>query len=278
MAKKSYAEVALEMYESVQQANNNERRLKSSTFWRQFRVKKRTPQVIERIGRVMNEQYINVTVKSGAEFGKEEKDDWIVLTIWPPGWPPEVNTSTHVPLTFPTIEWFNDMKTRKFESEREVEYFYIVPLLEKLGYDYEDIVISCPVNMYRGVRKTTKHADVVLFNGPGREIEDVLLVIESKDDKKGITVDNIGQAKSYARELLPACYVITNGRQIIVFRFNGMWYQDERVMDFDRSMLNEMWADLYKYISKKAAIDRKLWLKSLIQKYPTTDMDEHRPT
>jgi hypothetical protein len=76
------------------------------------------------------------------------------------------------------------------------------------------------------------------------------LVIEAKNWDKGITVDHIGEARSYAHALLPACYVVTNGQQIIVFQFNGMLYQDGHVMDFDRSMLNDKWEELYKYISK----------------------------
>jgi hypothetical protein len=73
------------------------------------------------------------------------------------------------------------------------------------------------------------------------------------------------QVKSYSRELLPACYIITNGQQIIVFQFNGMLYQDERVMDFDRSMLNDMWKDLYKYVSKESTIKRKSWMREKFQ-------------
>jgi hypothetical protein len=259
--KKSYADVALEMYESVRQSNDKQRKLKSSTFWHEFRVRRRTPQVIERIGHILTEQKLKVTVKSGEVFGKEKDDDRIVLTLWPPN---GENVPTVSPI-FPPAEWFDKMKTQAFESEREVEYYFIMPLLEKLGYVCEDIAIGYPVKMYEGVHKTKKQADVVLFNGASREIEDVLMVIEAKESDKGITVDNIGQARFYAQGLLPACYVITNGQQIIVFKFNGMLYQDERILDFNRSMLNENWEDLYKNISKKAAIERRLWLKGLLK-------------
>jgi type I site-specific restriction endonuclease len=138
-------------------------------------------------------------------------------------------------------------------------------LLEKLGYDENDIAIGYPVNMFEGVQRTTKEADFVLFNGPTRERKDILLIIEAKKGGKRITVDYIGQVKSYSRELLPACYIITNGQQIIVFQFNGMLYQDERVMDFDRSMLNDMWKDLYKYVSKESTIKRKSWMREKFQ-------------
>ena len=85
--KKSYAEVALEMYESVQQSNDKERKLKSSVFWHEFRVKKRTTLVVERIGRILTEQKLTVSVKSGDVFGKEKDDDRIILTLWPPNGP-----------------------------------------------------------------------------------------------------------------------------------------------------------------------------------------------
>jgi hypothetical protein len=172
-------------------------------------------------------------------------------------------SSLVIPTDLPHIDWFQEMKTRQFESEREVETYIILPILEKLGYDYNDTAIGYPVEMFKGVQRTKTEADFVLFNGPGREKNDVLLIIEAKNNDKGITVDHIGQAKSYAHELLPACYVITNGQQIKIFQFNGMLVPDEMVMDFNRSMLLDVWAELYGYVSKEAVIKRKSWMKDI---------------
>lgn len=250
--KPSFAEIALDIYESVEHATDKERRLKSSTFWHEFRVKRKTQPVIERVERYLNDQHLYVSVKSGREFGKEKADDWIVLNIWPPKGP-----GPKPPLVVPTTEWFNKMKMREFGSEREVEYYFILPMLEQLGYDESEIAIGYPVTMYDGGHRAEKEADLVTFNGPNKDTNDVLLVVEAKKSDKGINVDQIGQVKSYAKELLPACYVITNGQKIVVFQFNGMRYQDARVMDFERSMLDEMWEDLYKYVSKEATVQRK---------------------
>lgn len=232
----------------------------SSTFWKsEFRVKRKTPQVVERIERILKEQHLGVSVKSGNVFGKEKADDWIVLTIWPPIVDPKPD---HTPI--PPTEWFDKMKQREFGSEREVEYYFILPMLEKLGYDENEIAIGYSIILYDGGHKTETEADLVTFNGPSREKDDVLLVVEAKKNKKnvkGITVDQIGQVRDYAQALLPACYVITNGQKIMVFRFNGMQYHDEQVMDFERSMLNEMWVDLYKYASKEATVQRKIQRK-----------------
>jgi hypothetical protein len=64
------------------------------------------------------------------------------------------------------------MKQREFETEREVEYYFVVPLLEQLGYEEDDFAIGYPVQMYEGVRKVNKEADFILFNGLSRSKED----------------------------------------------------------------------------------------------------------
>jgi hypothetical protein len=48
---KSEAEVALELYQSVEQSNEKQKRLKSSTFWRLFDVKSRQSKGIRTAGR-----------------------------------------------------------------------------------------------------------------------------------------------------------------------------------------------------------------------------------
>ena len=262
MAKKSESVVALEMYESVIQTSSKQKRLKSSTFWRLFNVKARQSTVVERITSIIDQQGLRIAVKSGATFGKEEDSDWIILT--PKLSLTEPPPQTITPSELPPPEWFEMIQTRDFESEREVEAYFIAPLLEKLGYDYNDIVIGYPVEMFRGVKKTKTEADFVVFNGTDRTKEKVLLVIEAKKSDTGISVDHIGQARSYAQELLPACYIISNGQQVIVFQFNGMLIPDERIMDFDRSELRHKWNDLYNCVSKEATTQRKQWMEERI--------------
>lgn len=264
MAKKSGSDVALEMYQSVIQTNDKQKRLKSSTFWGLFDVKARRTTVVERIAHIIDNQGLRMAVKSGATFGEEDDADWIILT--PKLYPPPDPTPQIIPSEWPTSDWFEMIQARSFESEREVEAYFIVPLLEKLGYEYDDIAIGYPVAMFKGVQKTKTEADFVLFNGANRTKENALLVIEAKKSDKGISIDHIGQAKSYAQELFPACYLVSNGQQIIVFQFNGMLIPDERVMDFDRSELHDKWSDLYNYASKKTTIQRKLWMKERISK------------
>jgi len=257
---KSESEVALEIYQSVEQSNEKQKRLKSSSFWRLLDVKSRQKTVVTRIAQLLEAQGLQVSVKSGDTLGEEKHDDWIVLTLTlvPPAPAPLRITS----IKLPPLEWLEMMTSRSFESEREVEVFFICPLLEKLGYGFDDIVIGYPVKMFKGVQKTTTEADIVVFKGPDRDEKNVLLIIEAKKGDKGITVEHIAQAKSYAQELLPACYVVTNGQEIKVYQFNGMLAPDDRVMDFDRIELKENWPELFGYISKEATLKRKEWLSN----------------
>lgn len=254
------------------QSNTGVKRLKSSTFWSLFAVKAKKKTVIERIMQLLEKNNLEAIVKSGETFGEEGKDDWIMLSPIVIDSSPEKSTGPKDPSP-PSSDWFGEMQTRIFESEREVETYFIVPILEKLGYYYDDVVIGHPVNMFKGVKRIKTEADFVVFKGPSRELEDVLLVIEAKNSDKDISGDHIGQAKSYAHELLPACYIITNGEKIKVFRFSGSLFPDKLLMDFDRSMLIEKWDDLYGYASKNATMQRKLHLIKIMNEISDEDDD-----
>ncbi len=263
MGKKTEAEIALEVYESVKQSSDKQKKLRSSTFWKRFGIERRTENVVERIMQLLKAQQLNLTVKSGAALGEENDYDWIILSLTL--LPQDLPNTTTVPVQCPDPEWFQAIQTRGFESEREVETYFMVPLLEKLGYDYGDIFIGCPVDIFKGTQKTVKEADIVIFKDATRDKKDILLLVEGKNADKGINSDHVGQAKSYARELLPACYIVSNGQQIKLYHFNGMLIPDQCMMDFNRSELREKWAEFYSYVSKEATSKRKLWMEDRIK-------------
>jgi hypothetical protein len=136
------AEVVLEMYQSVVQSQVKQKRLKSLTFWKLFKIKSRKKSVVEKISHLVHEQGLNIKVKSGTKFGEEDKDDWLILT------PQILIEKTNKPFTeistiiFPENSWFEIIINRIFETEREVETYFIAPLLGKLGYGYDDICIG----------------------------------------------------------------------------------------------------------------------------------------
>jgi hypothetical protein len=53
MAYKSESDVALEIYQSVNGSKNKQKKLRSSTFWKYFKVDSRQPTVVERIGHLL---------------------------------------------------------------------------------------------------------------------------------------------------------------------------------------------------------------------------------
>jgi hypothetical protein len=264
---KNDAEIMLEIFQSVMQSDDKQKRLKSTTFWKLFSVKSRQKSVLDRISLLAEKQGLKFTIKSGCQFGEEKDDDWIIIT-------PTIVQPSSIPLheseiNTPSKEWFNLIRTRKYESEREVEAYFLTELVEKLGYTYDDISIGYSLQMFKGVQKTTVEADCVLFRDEGRDKKNVLMVIEAKKSDKGITVDHISQVQSYAKELFPASFIITNGEQIKVYQFNGLLAPDECVLDFNRQEIEEKWNIFYGTVCKDATIKRKDWLLSKIEKKST---------
>ncbi|MFA6164480.1 MAG: type I restriction enzyme HsdR N-terminal domain-containing protein [Methylobacter sp.] len=253
------AEVALELFQSVEQSSKKQRHFKSSTFWHLFGVHRRNDTITSSIIQLLEAQDLKVWVKSGKPLGDEDfVKDWVVVTL---RLRPD-DLTLDIDKRPPCDEWFKTMISRSFESEREIECFFICPLLEELGYGFDDIAIGYPVEMFKGAKKTTTEADFAVFKGLDRDEKSSLLVIEAKKAPNGINQDHIKQARSYAQELLPAYYVVTNGREIKVYNFNGMLAPDECVMDFDRTTLKEKWQELYSHIGKEATLNRKEWLSS----------------
>ena len=259
MPPKTAFEVAVEMYKAVEGSRTGQKRLKSSTFWNEFQVRSRQSKTVQRIARLLNEQHLDVAVKSGKPLGKEDKNrDWIVLTLRDHAPLEDAKLDKQgITLFWPPPQWFEHIKTREFETEREVEAYFVDPLLDRLGYDYEDIVMGYPLQIYKGMKKFKREVDFVVFNGPSRKQKDALLLVEARPSDQGISSGAIWQARTYAKELAPACYLVTNGRQIVVFQFNTTSKPDERVMILNRSELKEKWETLYAYVSKAATIERK---------------------
>ncbi|CAA9321884.1 MAG: hypothetical protein AVDCRST_MAG93-5786, partial [uncultured Chloroflexia bacterium] len=174
-------DVVEEIFQSILATPKRQRRLLSKTFWGKFRIERRTKERVEEIKEALRQRDLILNIDD-AEFGKEAKDEWLILSYVRPS-PPSVRTPTEQSepdLPVPPDSWFEMLEGRVFESEREVEYYFIVPLLEQLGYEEDDFAIGYPVQMYEGVKKVQKEADFVLFDGLSRSKEDALLIVEAK--------------------------------------------------------------------------------------------------
>jgi hypothetical protein len=268
MAKnRSVPDVAEEILQSILATPKRQRRLRSSTFWEKFGFERRTKERVEQVKESLRQRNMIVNLDD-AKFGIEDKNEWVVLSYIDSPIPASIDlvadgATSEVPT--PDDSWFNLMEARLFESEREVEYYFIVPLLEQLGYVEDDFAIGYPVQMYEGVKKVNKEADFVLFNGSGRSKDNALLIVEAKKSDKIISEDAVGQARAYAMWLTPPFYMVTNGNEIRAYWFRGAVQPDVLLMNFKRSDLRQNWITLYKTLNKVTVIEHKSKLSKMLE-------------
>lgn len=258
-------EVVGEFLQSILASPKRQRRLLSKTFWEKFGFKARTKARIVQVREALKAREVHINLDDAA-FGMEDKDDWIVLTlVEPPAPNSEPVTGAgdveRAPETIPrpSAAWFEQMEQKHFESEREVEYFFIAPLLEALGYEEQDFAVGYPVQMYEGVHKVNKEADLVLFDGERRDKDSALLVIEAKRANGPITSDAVGQARGYAIWLKTPYYAVISPEEVQVHLFRG-YQPDVQVMKFGRQQLGANWEAFYAHLNKAAVLDRKAQL------------------
>lgn len=263
----SVPDVVEEMLQSVKASPQRQRRLRSKTFWANFGFAVRTKERVATVRSTLAEKGLLVNLEN---LGEEDKDEWIVLSyVEPPK--PEALTSaiqgtmpdvSHIP--FPPDEWFDRIQAQEFESEREVEIWFVLPLLLQLGYQEPDLAVGFPVTMFEGVKKVQKEADCIVFNGRGREKEDALLVVECKRSSRIILDDAVGQARAYAMWLSTPYYLVTNGDQVKLFLFRGAIQTDVQLLHCDRNTLKDHWPVLYQHVARDSVVDYKRKLNHAI--------------
>jgi hypothetical protein len=259
-------DVMEEIFQSILATPKKQRRLRSSTFWEKFGFERRTKERVELVKGALRRYEGLILNLDDVAFGTEDKDEWVILTYVQPQVPPAAMAVETLPVDVPTPDdaWFQLIEHRLFESEREVEYYFVAPLLEKLNYVEDDFAIGFPVQMYEGVNKVKKEADFVLFKGLSRAKEDALLIIEAKKTERILTEDAVGQARAYAMWLSVPYYLVTNGDDIRVYLFRGAVQPDVILMNFKRSDLRQQWGALYQTLNKDAVIEYKEKLSKIL--------------
>ncbi len=254
----SVSDVVDGMFQSLLATPKRQRRLRSKTFWSEFGFKMRTKERVDQVKQALKQRGLLVNLDD-EQFGSEDKDEWIILTYVEPPRPAVVlqEEPNPIDIPMPPDEWFALIEQRVFESEREVEYYFVMPLIEHLGYVEDDIAIGFPVQMYEGVKKVNKEADCVLFNGTSRDKADALLVIEAKKMERMLTEDAVGQARAYALWLTTPYYLVTNGDDVRVYLFRGAVQPDIVLMNFNRRQMRENWSAFYRTLHKASVIEYK---------------------
>lgn len=250
---RTFDDIMNDLAESVRMSSRGRRWLRSTTFWDLFDYKQRTQTRIDRIQKGFEQRRIVLTVSDpGRSFGDERKTDRIILTL-------EVLPTPDLQCldesNLPPDDWFSKMESKVFDSEKEVEFFFVSPLLEQLGYDENDFVLGHPVRMSLGGRRVTAQADCVVVEGENRENK--LVVIEAKNFGKRLDYDTINQAKSYAMWLPTPYYVVTNGVDIRVYQNQGPQAPEVPRLAFERSQLRHNWPELHGLLNRSAVVEYK---------------------
>lgn len=257
----SVEEVAAEILQSILASPKKQRRVKSSTFWKKFGVERRSKEKIEIIKKLL--EVNSIFFESDEEIGLESKDRMVKLSYLEPELAEVFHKANENSLN-QDVGWFEDIEERSFASEREVEQYFIAPVLKKLDYTDEDCAIGFRLNIYKGVKKERKEVDFAVFDGSLREKEKALIVVEAKSSEKKLTDDAVGQAHSYAIELSTPYYIVTNGNQIMVFLFRGGLVGDNQIMNFTRQELRLKWQEFYGRLCKASVIETKRKIKEIM--------------
>ena len=251
--------IAEEIANELLAAPGRQRRWRSHTFWGKFGFKARTQERVAAVREALAEKGIHLEQPQLERLGVEGRDEWVVLTIDAPQ-PPR-----------PLDDWFRGIASRRFESEREVESFFVIPLIMQLGYSIEDIAQGHPVSMPVGRTRRCREADFALFNGPDHtKPAAALLVVESKYEGAELTRDDIDQALSYAVWLGAPYYVLTNADEICVFENLGSPGEPQEVMALNRTERQARWNEFAGTLHKRAVVARKSQIAATLAKARTT--------
>ncbi|HEY0071232.1 MAG TPA: type I restriction enzyme HsdR N-terminal domain-containing protein [Chloroflexia bacterium] len=267
----SIEQVVENIYQSVLATPKRQRRLLSKTFWDMFGFKVRSRQRIEQVRTALNQRHL-LTNLSADLFGAEAKDNWLIVTyddrskILAEAVPDLRNLQE-----MPSDAWFTRIENGSFQSEKEVEHFFIQPLVEELGYAANACSIDYSLPTHQGSRKTMVRADFVLFDGEGKDREHALVVIEAKGPGRRLTADDAGQARSYAFELSVPYYAITNGDEIRLYQFNGGVQPDPLLDTFYRAELRSRWVELSRRLHRTSVVAFREIRRRQTNEYPAQE-------
>jgi hypothetical protein len=249
------ATIITEIRSAIESSTKKSKRLLCKTLLKNFGLKVKTKDRTEALMKNLNDADIFVT----PSLIDCDRNDWVTLSISDHSIRLSDKKETHSKIISDNHETLNILEgiiSKQFNTEKEVEIRFVLPLLSLLGYTEEDRADGYPVEIYEGVRKSLKEADFVLFDGKNRAKDNALLVIEAKTVGKKLE-KYVPQARSYAMWLGTPYYLVTNGDDIKVFHFRSAISSDIEVFNSKRQDLVVTFDNLFRYLNKEAIIDYK---------------------
>lgn len=246
---KDPAEIIETIAQSIRVSQRGARRVRAHRFKELFGYQVLNAQRRERIERLMAEA--GIEVRPSLEEAK--RDDWLVMSM-----PVEVPVPEASPDPAPTPEWFAHMASVSTDTEREVEMHFASPLFrEGLGYSEEQEAAGFGIRWARGSTPGHVEADLLYFADDKHDVKsgEPLVLVECKrlikDEKELLAARD--QAHSYALWVIPAYYVITDGRIVSVWDFQGAIAPDRELLRLGQADLAGNFDDLYSRLNPEAA-------------------------
>lgn len=250
MAKeKDPAEVVATIAQSIRVSQRGARRVRAHRFKELFGYQVLSAQRRARIEQLMADAGIEVR----PPVGEAGRDDWLVMSM-----PVTVTVVEDSPDPAPTEDWFAHMAVVQADSEREVEMHFASPLFrEGLGYNEEQEAAGFGIQWARGSRPGHVEADLLYFADSRRDLKasEPLVLVECKrliNDEKSLQAA-ADQAHSYALWVVPAYYVITDGKVVSVWDFQGAIAPDREVLRVNRTELADKFDALYSHLNPRTA-------------------------
>lgn len=150
--------------------------------------------------------------------------------------------------------WFENIQTKQFLTEKEVENKFIIPLLKRLGYEDDDRYDGMPVKANNGSRKTILEIDFALFNSKNISlINQSLLIVEAKKEgklQKSIELESAqNQIRSYAFWSSCSFGFLTDSKVIQILGVSNSNIGMEVIFNCNREELKDNFFEIYKLIS-----------------------------
>ncbi|WP_291098653.1 MULTISPECIES: type I restriction enzyme HsdR N-terminal domain-containing protein [unclassified Flavobacterium] len=151
--------------------------------------------------------------------------------------------------------WFEEIQTKQFLTEKEVENKFIIPLLKRLGFDDDDRYDGMPVKASIGSKKTVLEIDFALFNSKNITlVNQSLLIVEAKKEgrlQKITELENSqNQVKSYAFWASCSFGFLTDSKIIQVIGVSHLNTGMDVIFNCYREELKDKFLELYKLASK----------------------------
>jgi hypothetical protein len=259
MRKSTTPEAAKKIKNDLQE-KNAPTRIKIKSLLKAFGYKKRSDDNTTLITELLSNEGLDINpslMRLGDKWNLTT-EDWVYLSIkGEETVNPSSNFNFRPAYDWKQDSWFEEVLTKKFRTEREVETKFILPLLHRLGFSDDDRYDAMIINAAHGSRKTSLEVDFAVFNVSNELLKNqTLLVAEAKKEErliKQVELENAQrQVKSYSLWLSCHFGLVTDSNRVQVLDLLPSFDGIKILFDCKRDQLSNKFAELYNLTSKEA--------------------------